>query len=154
MPSLVLLSLVRLLLMIKALSESARKAGAVLAHATRAQKDAAIEAIAVALQERESEILAANDEDVRRSRTEGISESLIDRLTLNGTRIVGIAGGARKIKALPDPIGIVKRERTLPNGLHLKQVTVPFGIVGMVYEARPNVTVDAAVILLKSGNCA
>ena len=154
MPSLVLLSLVRLLLMIKALSESARKAGAVLAHATRAQKDAAIEAIAVALQERESEILAANDEDVRRSRSEGISESLIDRLTLNGARIAGIAGGARKIKALPDPIGIVKRERTLPNGLHLKQVTVPFGIVGMVYEARPNVTVDAAVILLKSGNCA
>lgn len=73
---------------------------------------------------------------------------------LNSTRIAGIAGGARKIKELPDPVGIIKRERTLPNGLHLKQVSVPFGIVGMVYEARPNVTVDAAVILLKSGNCA
>lgn len=140
--------------MIASLSEAARKAGVVLAHASRAQKDDAIEAIAVALLARESEILAANSEDVARSRAEGLSESLIDRLLLNPARIAGIAGGARKIKALPDPIGIIKRERTLENGLHLKQVTVPFGIVGMVYEARPNVTVDAAVILLKSGNCA
>ena len=140
--------------MIEALSGSARKAGVVLAHATRTQKDAAIEAIAVALVAHEKEILAANNEDVIRSRSEGISESLIDRLMLNSARISGIAGGARKIKELPDPIGIIKRERTLPNGLHLKQVTVPFGVVGMVYEARPNVTVDAAVILLKSGNCA
>ena len=140
--------------MIEALSVSARTAGRVLAHASRAQKDAAIEAIAVALLAREKEILIANNEDVVRSRNEGISESLIDRLMLNSSRIAGIAGGARKIKELPDPVGIVKRERTLPNGLHLRQVTVPFGIVGMVYEARPNVTVDAAVILLKSGNCA
>ena len=140
--------------MIKELSESARLAGQVLAHATRAKKDEAIEAIALALLNREDEILAANNEDVTRSRSEGISESLIDRLTLTPARIAGIAGGARKIKDLPDPVGIVKRERTLPNGLHLKQVSVPFGIVGMVYEARPNVTVDAAVILLKSGNCA
>lgn len=140
--------------MIAKLSSAARKAGVVLAHASRAQKDDAIEAIAVALLARESEILAANNDDVIRSRREGISESLIDRLMLNSARIAGIAGGARKIKALPDPIGIIKRERTLPNGLHLKQVSVPFGVVGMVYEARPNVTVDAAVILLKSGNCA
>jgi len=140
--------------MIKELSASARRAGQVLAHATRAKKDDAIEAIAVALLSREGEILVANNEDVTRSRSEGISESLIDRLTLTPARIAGIAGGARKIKDLPDPVGIVKRERTLPNGLHLKQVSVPFGIVGMVYEARPNVTVDAAVILLKSGNCA
>lgn len=140
--------------MIEALSKSARAAGVKLAHATRAQKDDAIEAIAQALLAREAEILAANSEDIARSKGEGISESLIDRLLLNPARISGIAGGARKIKALPDPIGIVKRERTLPNGLHLKQVTVPFGVVGMVYEARPNVTVDAAVILLKSGNCA
>ena len=140
--------------MIKELSESARLAGQVLAHATRAKKDEAIEAIALALLTREDEILSANNEDVTRSRSEGISESLIDRLTLTPARIAGIAGGARKIKDLPDPVGIVKRERTLPNGLHLKQVSVPFGIVGMVYEARPNVTVDAAVILLKSGNCA
>lgn len=140
--------------MIATLSHAARAAGLVLAHATRAQKDSAIEAIAQALIIREEEILAANNEDVIRSRGEGISESLIDRLMLNSTRIAGIAGGARKIKELPDPVGIIKRERTLPNGLHLKQVSVPFGIVGMVYEARPNVTVDAAVILLKSGNCA
>jgi glutamate-5-semialdehyde dehydrogenase len=140
--------------MIASLAESARKAGRVLAHATRAQKDNAIEAIASALLARESEILAANSEDVIRSRAEGISESLIDRLLLTPERISGIAGGARKIIALPDPVGIVKRERTLENGLHLKQVTVPFGVVGMVYEARPNVTVDAAVILLKSGNSA
>ncbi len=140
--------------MIESLSKAARIAGLTLAHATRAQKDDAIEAIAAALLARESEILAANEEDVTRSRAEGLAESLIDRLMLNPARIAGIAGGARKIKALPDPIGIIKRERTLPNGLHLKQVTVPFGVVGMVYEARPNVTVDAAVILLKSGNCA
>ncbi|MFM8254425.1 MAG: glutamate-5-semialdehyde dehydrogenase [Actinomycetota bacterium] len=140
--------------MIESLSKAARAAGLVLAHASRAQKDSAIEAIATALLERQDEILAANNEDVLRSRGEGISESLIDRLTLNPARIAGIAGGARKIKALPDPVGVIKRERTLENGLHLKQVTVPFGVVGMVYEARPNVTVDAAVILLKSGNCA
>lgn len=140
--------------MIESLSKAARAAGLVLAHASRAQKDSAIEAIAAALLERQDEILAANNEDVLRSRGEGISESLIDRLTLNPARIAGIAGGARKIKALPDPVGVIKRERTLENGLHLKQVTVPFGVVGMVYEARPNVTVDAAVILLKSGNCA
>ncbi|MEY2798800.1 MAG: hypothetical protein RIS22_1066 [Actinomycetota bacterium] len=140
--------------MIESLSKAARAAGLVLAHASRAQKDGAIEAIATALLERQDEILAANNEDVLRSRGEGISESLIDRLTLNPARIAGIAGGARKIKALPDPVGVIKRERTLENGLHLKQVTVPFGVVGMVYEARPNVTVDAAVILLKSGNCA
>jgi glutamate-5-semialdehyde dehydrogenase len=140
--------------MIKELSASARRAGEVLVHATRAKKDEAIEAIALALLNRENEILAANSEDVARARSEGISQSLIDRLTLTQARIAGIAGGARKIKDLPDPVGIVKRERTLPNGLHLKQVSVPFGIVGMVYEARPNVTVDAAVILLKSGNCA
>ena len=140
--------------MIANLSSAARRAGVVLAHATRAQKDEAIEAIAAALLLREEEILAANNEDVLRSRAEGISESLIDRLMLNHARIAGIASGARKIKALPDPVGVIKRERTLPNGLHLKQVSVPFGVVGMVYEARPNVTVDAAVILLKSGNCA
>ena len=140
--------------MIAELSRAARAAGLVLAHATRAQKDSAIEAIAQALIAREEEILAANNEDVIRSRGEGISESLIDRLMLNSARIAGIAGGARKIKELPDPVGVIKRERTLPNGLHLKQISVPFGIVGMVYEARPNVTVDAAVILLKSGNCA
>jgi len=140
--------------MIESLSKAARAAGLVLAHASRAQKDSAIEAIAAALVERQDEILAANNEDVLRSRGEGISESLIDRLTLNPARIAGIAGGARKVKALPDPVGVIKRERTLENGLHLKQVTVPFGVVGMVYEARPNVTVDAAVILLKSGNCA
>ncbi|MBM3704155.1 MAG: glutamate-5-semialdehyde dehydrogenase [Actinobacteria bacterium] len=140
--------------MIEPLSKAARAAGLVLAHASRAQKDSAIEAIAAALLERQDEILAANNEDVLRSRGEGISESLIDRLTLNPARIAGIAGGARKIKALPDPVGVIKRERTLENGLHLKQVAVPFGVVGMVYEARPNVTVDAAVILLKSGNCA
>lgn len=140
--------------MIESLSKAARKAGLVLAHASRAQKDEAIEAIASALLVRESEILAANTEDINRSRSEGISESLIDRLMLNPTRIAGIAGGARKIKALPDPVGIIRRERTLENGLHLKQETVPFGVVGMIYEARPNVTVDAAVILLKSGNCA
>ena len=79
---------------------------------------------------------------------------MLDRLLLTAERIGGIANGARKVAALPDPLNQVLRERTLENGLHLKQVTVPFGVVGMVYEARPNVTVDAAVILLASGNAA
>jgi len=139
---------------IETLANAARSAARILAGATREDKDRALNAIADHLIANENEILAANSEDVLRSQAEGISESLIDRLKLNPKRIAEIANGARQIAALPDPVGRVIRERTLENGLHLKQVAVPFGVVGMVYEARPNVTVDAAVILIKAGSAA
>jgi len=139
---------------IETLAAAARSAARVLAGTSRVDKDRALNAIAEHLLSHEIEILAANNEDVLRSQAEGISESLIDRLKLNPKRIAEIANGARQIAALPDPVGRVIRERTLENGLHLKQVAVPFGVVGMVYEARPNVTVDAAVILIKAGSAA
>ena len=139
---------------IETLASAARAAARVLAGASREDKDRALIAIADHLLANENEILTANREDVLKSQAEGISESLIDRLTLNPKRIAEIANGARQIAALPDPVGRVIRERTLENGLHLKQVSVPFGVVGMVYEARPNVTVDAAVILIKAGSAA
>jgi len=139
---------------IETLASAARLAARVLAGTSRVDKDRALNAIAEHLLSHEIEILAANNEDVLRSQAEGVSESLIDRLKLNPKRIAEIANGARQIAALPDPVGRVIRERTLENGLHLKQVAVPFGVVGMVYEARPNVTVDAAVILIKAGSAA
>jgi glutamate-5-semialdehyde dehydrogenase len=87
-------------------------------------------------------------------RTAGLNSSLLDRLLLTPDRIKGIAGGARQVSQLPDPLGNTLRKSTLPNGIELEQISVPFGVIGMVYEARPNVTVDAAVILLMSGNAA
>lgn len=139
---------------IETLANAARSAARILAGATREDKDRALNAIADHLLANENEILAANSEDVLKSKAEGVSESLIDRLKLNPKRIAEIANGARQIAALPDPVGRIIRERTLENGLHLKQIAVPFGVVGMVYEARPNVTVDAAVILIKAGSAA
>ena len=139
---------------IEALASAARSAARILAATKREDKDRALNAIAEYLIAHESEILAANNEDVLKSKAEGISDSLIDRLKLNPQRIADIANGARQIAALPDPVGRIIRERTLENGLHLKQIAVPFGVVGMVYEARPNVTVDAAVILIKAGSAA
>lgn len=139
---------------IETLASAARSAARVLAGTSRADKDRALNAIADHLLSHEIQILSANNEDVLRSQAEDISESLIDRLKLNPKRIAEIANGARQIAALPDPVGRVIRERTLENGLHLKQVAVPFGVVGMVYEARPNVTIDAAVILIKAGSAA
>ena len=136
------------------LADTARKAARTLVAATYEERKAALLAIADALLVRQSEIIAANAEDMERGKSSGLNSQLLDRLMLNESRIQGIAGGARKVAALPNPLGNVLRERTLENGLKLTQVSVPFGVVGMVYEARPNVTVDAAVILLMSGNAA
>jgi glutamate-5-semialdehyde dehydrogenase len=122
--------------------------------ATGAQRAAALNAIADEIEARSADILAANKVDIDRGIAEGMHPQLQDRLLLTAERIKGIANGARQVAALEDPLGNVLRERTLPNGLHLKQISVPFGVIGMVYEARPNVTVDAAVILLMSGNAA
>ncbi len=136
------------------LADTARKAARTLVTATHEERKSALLAIADALLVRQSEIIAANAEDMERGKSSGLNSQLLDRLMLNESRIQGIAGGARKVAALPNPLGNVLRERTLESGLKLTQVSVPFGVVGMVYEARPNVTVDAAVILLMSGNAA
>jgi glutamate-5-semialdehyde dehydrogenase len=139
---------------VAALADLARAAARTLTVATGADRAAALNVIADEIESRSAEILAANKVDIDRGITEGMHPQLQDRLLLTAERIKGIASGARQVAALDDPLGNVLRERTLPNGLHLKQISVPFGVIGMVYEARPNVTVDAAVILLMSGNAA
>ena len=140
--------------MVNSLADTARAAARTLSVATGAERSAALNAIADAIIARSAEIIAANEEDMVRARAAKINSSLLDRLLLTPTRVEGIANGARQVSKLPDPLGITLRHSTLPNGIDLKQVTVPFGVIGMVYEARPNVTVDAAVILLMSGNAA
>jgi glutamate-5-semialdehyde dehydrogenase len=130
----------------------AKAASRVLGVATRAEKDAALSAIADALVTHQAAVLAANGEDVERAEADGTSQGIIDRLRLDGDRIAAMADGLRQLVSLPDPVGEVVRGDTLANGLELRQVRVPFGVVGMIYEARPNVTVDAAGICLKSGN--
>ena len=130
----------------------ARAASHGLALATRAAKDRALHAMADALLAREAEVLAANAEDVERAEAGGTPPNVVDRLRLTPERLAGMAQGLRDVAALPDPVGEVVRGSTLANGLELRQVRVPFGVVGMVYEARPNVTADAAGICLKSGN--
>ncbi|CAN1515149.1 ProA Gamma-glutamyl phosphate reductase [Candidatus Nanopelagicaceae bacterium] len=136
------------------LALKARKASRSLSTATGAERKAALEAIAQAIESRSAEILAANEIDMNNARAEGMHPQMQDRLLLTADRIKGMAGGARQVAALPDPLGQILRKSTLPNGLELEQISVPFGVIGMVYEARPNVTVDAAVILLMSGNAA
>ncbi|MEP7763733.1 glutamate-5-semialdehyde dehydrogenase [Sanguibacter sp. 25GB23B1] len=137
---------------VTAVAERAKVASRVLATATRAVKDAALHAMADALVAATDEIVAANAVDLERGRAGGTSPGLLDRLALTGERIVAISDALRELAALPDPVGEVVRGSTLPNGLRLRQVRVPMGVVGMIYEARPNVTVDAAGLALKSGN--
>jgi len=136
------------------LALKARTAARTLSTATGAQRKAALYAIADAIESRSAEILKANGEDIARAQAEDMHPQMQDRLLLNESRVAAIANGARLVADLPDPLGQVLRHSTLPNGLDLKQISVPFGVIGMVYEARPNVTVDAAVILLMSGNAA
>jgi len=134
--------------------DDARAASIVLALTSTTVKNKAITAIADALLTNSDRIVTANAHDLNLSRSDGMAEGLLDRLALSPTRVTGLALAVRDIAALPDPIGDVLRGSTLPNGLHLTQVRVPFGVVGAIYEARPNVTVDLAAILLKSGNAA
>ena len=136
------------------LADKARKASKTLITAGYSKRQGALLAIADALEANMGEILEANKLDMERGRASGLNSSLLDRLALSPERIKDIASGARQVAALDDPLGIVLRQRTLSSGLKLTQITVPFGVIGMVYEARPNVTVDAAVILLMSGNAA
>ncbi len=137
-----------------AIARRARVAARELATVTRAAKDGALHAMADALVAAAAEIVAANAVDLERGREAGLKPGLIDRLTLTSERIDGIAAALRELAALPDPVGEVVRGSTLPNGLRLRQLRVPMGVVGMIYEARPNVTVDAAGLALKSGNAA
>ncbi|CAL9561859.1 Gamma-glutamyl phosphate reductase [Nocardiopsis dassonvillei] len=139
---------------VRAVAERAGDAAADLAPLSRAVKDAALEAIAEALVKRADEITAANAQDVARAREDGTSEAMIDRLTLTPQRIEAIADAVREIVELPDPVGESVRGGVLPNGLDLRQIRVPLGVVGIIYEGRPNVTVDAAALCLKSGNAA
>jgi glutamate-5-semialdehyde dehydrogenase len=137
---------------VEATARRAKEASRALATATRSTKDAALHALADALVAATDEIVAANADDLARGRENGTSAGLLDRLALTPERIVAIADALRELAALPDPVGEVVRGSTLPNGLRLRQVRVPMGVVGMIYEARPNVTVDAAGLALKSGN--
>ncbi len=140
--------------LVAGLADKARLAARTIATASGANRKAALEAIAAALEARSTEILAANELDMANARAENMHPQMQDRLLLTEARIAGMADGARQVAALPDPLGRTLKESSLPNGLHLRQLSVPFGVIGMVYEARPNVTVDAAVILLMSGNAA
>ena len=136
------------------LALKARAAARTLSTASGAERKAALYAIASAIEARSAEILKANNEDIARAKADNMHPQMQDRLLLTESRVAGMANGARLVADLPDPLGQVLRHSTLPNGLDLKQISVPFGVIGMVYEARPNVTVDAAVILLMSGNAA
>ncbi|MBK0421456.1 glutamate-5-semialdehyde dehydrogenase [Leucobacter sp. CSA2] len=132
--------------------ERARRAAKSLATVTTMQKNAALEAIAQGLEEAIPEIVAANAEDLARGEANQIGDGLLDRLRLDEARVRSLAAAVRELIALPDPIGQIVRGSTLANGIKISQVRVPFGVVGAIYEARPNVTVDIAALALKSGN--
>ena len=133
-------------------AQGAREASLSLSTATRGAKDAALQAMADVLTSRTGEILEANEADVVRARESGVAPSLIDRLSLDQARVEAMAAGLRDLARLADPVGEVVRGWNLANGVHIDQVRVPLGVIGIIYEARPNVTADAAGICLKSGN--
>ncbi len=135
-------------------ARAAKHAALPLATLNRAAKDSALRAMADALADAENEVLEANWRDVETARANGTSDALIDRLRLNPRRVDAMVGGLRDLAGLADPVGDIVRGWTNANGVQVRQVRVPFGVVGIIYEARPNVTADAAGICLKSGNAA
>ncbi|MEK0157042.1 glutamate-5-semialdehyde dehydrogenase [Arthrobacter oryzae] len=137
---------------VHAIADRSRHAARSMARANRAWKDKGLRAIGAALLAGKARILAANAKDVEAGRANGTSAALLDRLTLNDARIDALAAALENLAGLPDPVGNVVRGQTLPNGLRLRQVNVPMGVVAAIYEARPNVTVDIAGLALKSGN--
>lgn len=137
---------------VHAIADRSRLAARRMATANRAWKDRALRAVGAALEENVPAILAANAMDVQRGKANGTSAALLDRLTLTDTRVAGLVSALENLANLPDPVGNVVRGQTLPNGLRLRQVNVPMGVVAAIYEARPNVTVDIAGLALKSGN--
>lgn len=138
--------------MLKQLGEQARAAARLLAHETTQRKNDALLAMAAALEEQMDTILAANQQDVERAAANGMSRSMLDRLSLSPERIAGMATGVRQVAALADPVGEIVGGGRRPNGLKIERVRVPLGVIGMIYEARPNVTSDAAALCLKAGN--
>lgn len=130
----------------------AKDASAVLSVSSTAERHVALEQIALTLENNVEQILEANNEDIEKAREKGTAEGLIDRLRLTEERVRSIAQAVRDVVSLPDPVGEIVEGRRLPNGIHLSQVRVPMGVIGAIYEARPNVTVDIAVLALKSGN--
>ena len=138
--------------MLENLGKQAKAASAVLAQATRAQKDAALLSIADALLSSTAAILAANAQDLQNGKNNGMSDALLDRLRLTEARIAGMAQGVREVAAAADPVGKVLWGETRPNGLQIRKVSVPLGVIAVIFEARPNVTADAAALCLKAGN--
>lgn len=138
--------------LVKAKAQAAKQAAAKLAVTSTAVKNAALMAMAAALEAQQSEILAANERDMTVAAAKGMKSSMLDRLKLTAERISGMADGLRQVAGLADPVGNVIDGKTLPNGLHITKIRVPLGVIGIIYEARPNVTADAAGLCLKSGN--
>jgi glutamate-5-semialdehyde dehydrogenase len=130
----------------------ARAAARVLALAPSAQKDQALAAMATAIREQASQILSANAEDVAHARAAGATDAFIDRLSLNPARVEAIAAGIETIRTIKDPVGTIIESWTRPNGMRIERVRVPLGVIGIIYESRPNVTADAGALCLKSGN--
>lgn len=138
--------------LVQAKAQTAKQAAAKLAVTSTAVKNAALLAMATALEAQQSEILAANERDMTAAAAKGMKSSMLDRLKLTAERISGMADGLRQVAGLADPVGNVIDGKTLPNGLHITKIRVPLGVIGIIYEARPNVTADAAGLCLKSGN--
>ena len=138
--------------LVQAKAQAAKQAAAKLAVTYTAVKNAALLAMAAALEAQQSEILAANERDMTAAAAKGMKSSMLDRLKLTAERISGMADGLRQVAGLADPVGNVIDGKTLPNGLHITKIRVPLGVIGIIYEARPNVTADAAGLCLKSGN--
>lgn len=138
--------------LVTAAAHAARSAQRSLAGAPRAVKDAALESMARSLTEHTEAVLVANAADLERGREAGMKPGLLDRLALDADRLAAIAGSLREVAALPDPVGQIVDGSVMPNGLRVRRVRVPLGVVGMIYEARPNVTVDTAALAVKSGN--
>ena len=134
------------------LAKRAKGASAKLAVTTTEERDDALAAMAAALREHAAEIVEANGADMDAARAAGTSEALLDRLMLDEARVGAMADALDELRELPDPLGVVSLESTLYNGIRLRRVSVPLGVVAMVYEARPNVTADAAGVCVKSGN--
>lgn len=138
--------------LVQAKAQAAKQAAAKLAVTSTAVKNAALLAMAAALEAQQAEILAANERDMTAAAAKGMKSSMLDRLKLTAERISGMADGLRQVAGLADPVGNVIDGKTLPNGLYITKIRVPLGVIGIIYEARPNVTADAAGLCLKSGN--
>ena len=139
-------------LLMRRLGEAALAARSVLAAAPRSQKDAALLAAAAALRSHQVEVLAANALDMAQAEDKDLSAAMLDRLRLDPSRLEAMARGLEDIAALPDPVGRILEERRRPNGLSIARIAVPLGVIGIIYESRPNVTADAGALCLKSGN--